>query len=265
MGEKSRFKFIVIIALILAAAVIYSFTANLFQETPQVGLAQFDRDPDAGQTDPDAFGDMVLVEVAADTVQSVIETLDRYASYRRTILVEYFSGGESAGTLTARVAVDGGWTRADVTENSGLTEHTVIGDGNRWLWFDDGGDYVQTPAAQGAADLVQRIPTYEDVLELDQLRITAAAYELRGELPCIYVEVSQPELDYLERFWVSVESGLLVSSETLKAGELVYRMTSYEVVSPLVAPADSETELPPADVEDLFRLPDGTVLHQAGG
>lgn len=273
MEEKSRTTFIVIIALILAAAVVYSFSAGFFHSVPSVGLAPPDPGPSGGEPSADPFADLVQVEVTPETVQDVIATLNRYSSYGRTVTVEYFSGEAVIGGLTATVAVDGGWTRADVQDRGGMVEHTVIGDDTRWLWFDDSTAYVCTPAAQGASDLVQRIPTYEDVLALDKASITAASYERRGELPCIYVEVLQPELDYLERFWVSVESGLLVSSETWKNGEMVYRMTSYEAKSPLYQeepmpgadPAPDEGDDASFPIMDAFILPDGTVLHQVGG
>ena len=91
------------------------------------------------------------------------------------------------------------------------------------------------------------------MLALDRDDITAAGYELRGDLPCVYVEVFQSELQYRERYWVSVESGLLVAAETIKDGETVYRMSSYQVESPL------------SDAKDSFTLPDGTVLHRPAG
>lgn len=251
MGEKSRIRFIIAIALILVVAVCYSFTASVFQDSPSVGFADVGRFPDGDVSEPDPFGDMVLVEVTPDTVQEVITELERYASYSRTITVEYLSGDTVAGTLTASVLVDGGWTRADVTEQNGRREHTIVGGGIRWLWYDNEKKYIETAASEAAADLIQRIPTYEDVLEADRARITAASYELRGGLPCIYVEVHEPELDYLERFWVSVESGLLVSSETVREGTVVYRMSSYQVESPL------------SEAESGFTLPDGTVLYRS--
>lgn len=253
MGEKSRARFVIAIALILVVAVCYSFTASVFQDSPSVGFADVGRFPGEEVNEPDPFGDMTLVEVTPDTVQEVITKLERYASYSRTITVEYLNGDAVAGTLTASVMVDGGWTRADVVEQNGRKEHTIVGDGIRWLWYDNERRYIETEASQAAADLIQRIPTYEDVLEVDRARITAASYELRGGLPCVYVEVHEPELDYLERFWVSVESGLLVSSETVREGAVVYRMSSYQVESPL------------SEAESGFTLPDGTVLHRSAG
>ena len=86
------------------------------------------------------------------------------------------------------------------------------------------------------------------MLELEE--IAAAGYENRGELPCVYVEVRRSR--QIQRFWVSVDSGLLVSAEAEENGQLVYRMTAY---TPPQTPC-------PAD--GRFTLPDGTVLHRIG-
>ena len=98
--------------------------------------------------------------------------------------------------------------------------------------------------------MAQHIPTYETVLELEPEEIAAAGYELRGDLPCILVEVRRAQ--GTQQFWVSVDSGLLASAEMEEDGQLVYRMTAY---SPVQSPC-------PAD--SSFSLPDGTVLHMTG-
>ena len=253
LEEKSRTKFAILIALILVAAVIYSFTFNLFGETPSVGLA--DRGDSSNVSGEGSLfpGDTaILVEVTPKTVQSVVATLSRYRSYSRTIQVEYLSGGTLTGSLSVSAAVDNGWTRVDLTMPSG-TEHTVIGGGACYRWYDNSSDYAVLTAGEGSDDLSQRLPTYETVLQLEPESITAAGYESRGGVTCIYVETEDAALGYHDRYWVSVESGLLVSAETLKNGEAVYRMTAYEVESPL------------ADAGDSFVLPDGTVLHQVEG
>ena len=53
----------------------------------------------------------------------------------------------------------------------------------------------------------------------------------------------------MERYWVSVDSGLLVAAETEQAGELVYRMSAY---SPITSPCPTTAS---------FTLPDGSELH----
>ena len=52
---------------------------------------------------------------------------------------------------------------------------------------------------------------------------------------------------YTQRYWVSVETGLLVASERLLEGETIYRMAS--LTADLSTPST-----------DRFILPDGTVL-----
>ena len=70
-------------------------------------------------------------------------------------------------------------------------------------------------------------------------------------LDIMYLHQLDPgtELGYTERYWISVDSGLLVAAETEKDGEVVYAMTARDVVSPL------------DETQGIFVLPDGTVLH----
>ena len=249
MEDKKRTVMAVVIVAVVVLAVLYSFFLNLFAPTPRLELP----DPDVAQSmDPVALESGqsigVVVEVTPRTVQSLIASLERYESYRRTVTVEYFSSGQSAGTVTAQVWVDGGWTRSSTALSSGVVENTIVGEGKLWLWYDDSRTVWSGPAAERAADLSQRLPTYEDVLVLDKDRISAAGYEARDGQPCVYVETNIPT-GYTERYWVSVNSGLLVAAETERDGKVVYAMTSRDVVSPLDQTASA------------FTLPDGTALH----
>lgn len=252
MEDKKRTIMAVVIIAVVLLAVLYSFFLNLFAPTPRLELAN----PDASQSlDPVAQDSGqsggVVVEVTPQTVQSLIASLERYESYRRTVTVEYLAGGESLGTVTAQVWVDGGWIRTSATLSSGSVENAVVGDGTLWLWYDSGPKVYSGPADGNAADLTQRLPTYEDVLALDKGDITAAGYEERDGQPCVYVETRTP-LDYSERYWVSVNSGLLVAAETEKGGEVVYTMSARDVVSPL------------DETDGIFVLPGGKVLYAPG-
>ena len=118
-------------------------------------------------------------------------------------------------------------------------------------WYGGDRTALSGPADGHSADLEgQRIPTYEDVLELEQDAIAAAGYEEKGGLACIYVETGEDALGYVEKYWVSVDSGLLVCAEQWKGEELTYRMTSYAVSTDRTLFGLTE-----------FALPDGTVLH----
>ena len=252
LEEKKRTIMAVVIIAVVVLAVAYSFFLNLLAPTPHLELP----DPDASQSvDPEGeeSGRMegVVVEVTPRTVQSLIADLERYKSYRRTVAVEYFSAdGGSVGAVTAQVWEEGGWIRTSATLSSGAVEHSIVGDGTLWLWYDTERSVYSGPVGEKTADLMQRLPSYEDVLALDKKDITAAEYVQRDGQPCVYVEANAP-LGGVERYWVSVNSGLLMAAETEQDGVVVYSMTARDVVSPL------------DQTGGIFVLPDGTVLYPA--
>lgn len=250
MEDRKRTIFAVIIACVVLIAVLYSFGLNLFSSQPEFVLA----DPNAatsqgpnGESVDDQGG--TPVEVTPETVQRVVADLTRYESYSRSVMVTYRWNDGGAGSVSAQVWADDGWVRTDSTLASGMVEHSIIGGGTLWLWYDDGEEVHQGAAAEMTADRMQYLPTYEDVLSLDVNEITAAGYMEKGGQPCIYVEAAQKELGYIYRYWISVSSGLLMAAETECEGDVVYEMSSHEVVSPLV------------DAAEYFVLPDGTDLR----
>lgn len=255
MEERKRTIFAVVIACVVLIAVLYSFGMNLFSPRPQLILADPNATASQGATgdDPGNEGG-IPVEVTPETVQLVIEHLSRYTSYSRTVTVEYRWGSGGIGSATAQVWVNDGWVRTDTTLPSGVVECSIVGNDQLWLWYDDEETVYHGAAGEMTADLMQRLPTYEDILTLDPRDITKADYVDRDGQPCIYVEARQKELDYRYRYWISINSGLLMASETVHGGEVVYSMTSREIVSPLT------------DAQSYFILPDGTHLHpdQAG-
>lgn len=254
MERKRRTLFAVLIATIIVLAVFASFAITLFgQEDYQIKLPDLSTDT---QSDPtgepgDSDGPFIRIEVTPETVQNVIETLDRPRSYYRELNLELWADAETSAVTTAQVWADGGWTRSSVTAPGGLTQHNLVGENQHWMWYEGDETALVFPADEAVSDIVQRIPTYEDVLELPQRLITAAGYESYAGTDCVYVEIEQEELDSRERYWISVSDGLLVVAERIKDDLVVYRMTAKSTVSP--APLDSS-----------FALPDGTVLHVVG-
>lgn len=250
MEHKNRLLIAVAVIVLLVVAMFTSFGPSLFGLNPPSVVL-----PEAGSGDGDAPDGPAAgqdtyqkVEVTPQTAQSVIATLARSDSYYRELTVETFWDGGSS-IVPVQIWMDGGWSHIRTVMPSGLIRHDLIGGDALYYWYDGSSQYEKAPADSQSADLAQRLPTYETVLELDPDDITAAGYELRGELPCVYVEVRPAGSDLLERYWVSVDSGLLVSAETEQDGQTVYRMTAY---SPVQSPC-------PPDAS--FRLPDGSTLH----
>ncbi|MEG2119993.1 MAG: hypothetical protein RRY53_06510 [Pseudoflavonifractor sp.] len=253
MEGKNRTLFVVLIAIVIVVAVFSSFGLNFFaSETPDIRLpavtASQNPDPNGGMDDTDRY---LRVAVTPDTVQSVITTMIplQPESYRRTIAVQTALGNGTMGTTTNQVWVDAGWTKVDALWPGGVTEHTMIGDGKVYRWFGDDRTYKSWAQSEQDANMAQRIPTYEDVLAIQKKQITSAGYEEHDGMSCVYVEVAENELGNRERYWVSIETGLLVAAETKKGEETILAMSSGAVERPV--PQGTS-----------FTLPDGTVLHR---
>ena len=163
--------------------------------------------------------------VSPETVQAAIATLHRPETYSRSVTVEYlWSGGSSSTEMS--VFVSGGWTRTDRTMADGQVRHTFTNGEGTYIWYNSESDVFSGPAGTISPDMEQAIPTYEDVLALQPERIAQADYRMVSDVRCIYVETAEDDWGYTQRYWVSVDTGLLVVAERLQEGETVYRMAS---------------------------------------
>lgn len=228
------------IAVVLALAVLASFALRIFaSDTPELVLPP-ESTADVGdgpQGDP-FEGNVLRVDVTTDTVQEVIATLARPVSYSREVRLESFwpddsrESGWASAVTQSQVWVEQGCTRVDLLTQSGRTIHRLVTTDALYLWYDNERGYVTLPADERSADLEQHIPTYEDVLALSQDAITAAGYERVEDVDCVFVEVDANAMGYREKFWVSVDNGLLVAAETWSGEHLVYRMSGLRVTVP---------------------------------
>ncbi|MBU5627063.1 hypothetical protein KQI82_09105 [Oscillibacter sp. MSJ-2] len=220
---------------------------NSLPNTPHLQLPEAGASSSAAE-DPSGEEDtLIRVEVTPETVQDVIATLERPTDYTRSITTEtIWSGGSSRTELT--VTLSRGWTRVDAVLPSGTTRHSITDGETTYVWYDSSLSYFTGKAGDISSDNEQHIPTYEDILTLPVEEIAAADYRNLSDIYCIYVETVPDENGYVLRYWVEVDTGLLIASEWLQDGATVYRMGS--------PTADSANI-----TEERFTLPDGTVLH----
>jgi len=250
LDPKKRQLIAIAVIFLIVGALFTSFGRSFFSlNTPPVELPAPGSVENSSVSPPSSGSDPYqTVAVTPSTVQSVIATLARSDSYYRELTVESLWNGGSS-TTTVQVWTDEGWSHCRQVLPSGAVRHDLVGEGTLYYWYEGSQQYETAPADGASSDLAQRIPTYETVLELEPAAITGAGYELRSGLPCVYAEVTLDEGYQVERYWVSVDSGLLVSAERELDGEMVYRMTAY-----------SDVQIPcPASAS--FTLPDGTALH----
>lgn len=248
MGKKQRILFVALIVLVMGVALVSAFSLSLFHKTPAVVLPSPSAPSESLSPSAAPQRDYLPLAVDPTTVQQVIASLSRPESYSRNVTVELQGESGFFGALTAKITVDGGWTQVTTTLPDGRISNSLVGDGSRYIWYGNESEYRQYDADYRDADLAQRLPTYEDVLAVDAQYIADAGYEDQGGLPCIYVVVEEPELGYVERYWVSVDTGLLVCATSEANGAVFYRMSGYVVETP-AAPGQN------------FTLPDGTILH----
>lgn len=252
MEQKNRLLIAAAIVVLIAGAMLTSFGRSLFvRSTPQVVLPSSSASPSGPSGSETPGQSYQRVEVTTQTVTGVVATLSRPTSYYRELTVETFWEG---GSSSAQVQVwnDGGWSHSRQALPSGVVRHDLTDGKELYYWYEGSQQYERAPADEKSSDLAQHIPTYETVLELEPDEIIAAGYESRGDLPCVLVEVRREKSRQLQRFWVSADSGLLVSAETEEDGTLIYRMTAY---SPIQSPCPSDGR---------FALPDGEILHTVG-
>ena len=192
---------------------------------------------DAGAAEEDR-----VISVTPETLQSALSTLTRAQEYTRTVTAESFwSGGESERSID--VAVSGGSTALTVTE-SGKVKHILLLGEEKHIWYDGSAQVYSGPAAEKDADEYQGILTYEDILTLDASAIREAGYEQYAGEQCLFAEYTQGVFGYVSRVWVSMESGLLMGSETYDGEELIFRVSATAPV--LTAPEESVFALPGA-------------------
>ena len=249
LSHNNRTRFAVLIAIVLVVAVLGSFGLSLFAaQPPRITLPSLLPDSSAGDVSLPTGDVAQRVEVTTKTVQAVIASLDRASSYYRQMSVQTNWPGGS-GTTTVYSWVDDDYTFVRSTPSSGSTRYFLTAKDTVYYWYSDSSAFLTAPAGSLSADLTQRIPTYEDVLALDSETISDAGYGSYEDYPCIYVETHVDDLGYLERYWIGVDSGLLIAAQTVKEDEVVY---SVSTTSPIQTPCPTDS---------VFVLPNGKVLH----
>jgi hypothetical protein len=227
-----------ITVMILLLVFLFVLYASFHPNRPQITLPEEGGTSDSLTVDGDESdgSGVAKVEVTTETVQNVIATLSRPEAYTRIVTVTtYWSGG--SGTTTVKAAVSGSRSRLDATLPSGQVRHTIRTEEETYVWY--GSDRTVYTAQNGdiSADDEQLIPTYEDLLQIPAEQIVEAGYETHLEQDCIYAATAANEQGYSERYWVAVDSGLLIAAEREQNGEVVYRMESSDLS--LGAPDDS--------------------------
>ncbi len=170
------------------------------------------------------------LDVTPDTVQTVLKTLVRAESFSRTYTIKSFwTGGESDSTLKM-------WQKAknirmNISQNN--TVKNILVRGNKlYVWYDGtSGVYTSNLSdskVDSEVDKFSRLITYEDIYAIPVEDITNADYREEPESgqPCIFAEYKSADGNYVNQIYVSIDTGLLVSTYIHEGDTPVYSMES---------------------------------------
>lgn len=243
--DKGKLKWITWAFALATVLIVALMLANTLRRSVHITLPPPQSSAEDPSGDAEANRDALsVIEITPETVQAAIETLRRPESYRRTITVEQF-WEEGSGSWLVSAWVKDGWSRTDRMMPDRRTRHTLTDGEITHIWYNSEKTIYTAPAGGITADHDQSIPTYEEILALPVEEITLADYRVLSDVSCIYVETAEDSWGYTLRYWVSVDTGLLVSAEKLQGEEVVYRMGALTLESEEPTAAD-------------FNLPDGS-------
>lgn len=242
-NRKTLFVIILLSFFLLAAFVL---AQQMLRKDSIIKLPQSATETDVGEDTP-GTDDSNVLSITPGTVQTAIATLSRPAAYHRTQTVEIFWTGGSSSSA-AQIAVSGGTTRIDTTLSDGSICHILVVGSHCAVWYDDEQTWITLRADHFSSDALQRMPTYETVLDLPVESIDRAEYCVKDDVYCIYVRTTEDADGYAASYWISVRSGLLFSAERTCNGELIYRFSASEPGAE-------------APTESLFLLPDGSKFQ----
>ena len=244
--DKKRLNWVTIGFTALALLVVGMMLTDTMRRPTEIKLPDVETTSDQATENPNqTSAALTVIEITPDTVQSAVATLSRPSMYQRTITVEQFwSGGR--GSYDTTVTVNGSWTRTDRVMPDGRVRHSIYGTDKVYIWYNNERKVYTGSVGDVSADHEQSIPTYEAILDLQPDQIVVSDYRTFSEINCIYVEAVFPG-EYTLRYWVSVDTGLLVAAEKLFGNETIYRMGALTL---------DQTEPSPGN----FTLPDGTNL-----
>lgn len=244
--DKKRLNWVTFGFTALALLVVAMMLMDTIRSPGEIKLPDVETASDQTAENPDqTTAALTVIAITPDTVQSAIATLTRPTVYQRTVTVEQFWSGGS-GSYDTTVTVNGPWTRTDRVMPDGRVRHCISGADEVYIWYNNERNVYTAPVGDVSADNEQSIPTYEAILDLQPEQIVVSDYRTFSDLNCIYVEAVFPD-DYTLRYWVSVDTGLLVAAEKLFNSDTIYRMGALTV---------DQTDSSP----NSFTLPDGTKL-----
>ena len=240
MKKHNAFFYMIIgLSLLVVAGLIWLLDPGRTPDTPAVLL------PPAVSGDSTVSGEVgendSVLRITPATVQAALATLNRADSYSRSLQIrDFYSGGSRNRRIDVYSRSDA--LRLDIFADGSETEHVLLRDGQKWLWYADTDRIYSGPAADSDADAYQTLLTYEAMLGAPPEDILDAGYTDFNDTRCIFVRWRFGTLGYESECYIDPVTGLLLGERCYDGALLIYSMDSTAPV--LTLPEESWFAVP---------------------
>lgn len=163
------------------------------------------------------------VEITTDNVLSVIRAMDRPAQYYLEMDTTVYTSDGSLTTHIRHCVRDGDSVTRRYRDGDRAARYLLRTGETIRIWYEGEQDVYAGSVEDYSSDDAAGIPTYEDVLTSAD-RVLSAKYVMEDGRACIYILTQDEALSYSHGYFIDVDTGLLVKSQTQAGGTLVYEM-----------------------------------------
>ena len=250
MERKRLVLFTVISSVcIIAAIVIILVYLNTADDTPEVHLpaetSGISSDISSDGTGVGELNRPNYAELRPDTVQYILQIIEKPKSYSCNYLVESFwNDGNAYFDVSVYVKDD---IFSVTILNDAYYKRCIFTDEEFYIWYLDDKNYYEgirsdTLSDEKIADAIQMSGSYKDLLALEYEDIIATDYVNIDGVYCIYVKAKIGQFGYISEYYIYPDTGLLLKNEIYDGEKLVYRMNSADMM--LTVPHDEYFTLP---------------------
>lgn len=185
------------------------------------GSAQFTENVDIAQRNNNKIA---VVTVDKLNVKEIIASLERPLEYELVAEIIYFYEDQNA-SFTSVLWANGIVQRGQIKTSEGSIERNVLKTGTSlYIWGESGDVYYKGTANQFSMEDEIRMPTYEDILQLEDeegiLSVETTTYEGRF---CIHLQSAQNG-NFVREWYIDVANALLIACDTKENDKLIYSM-----------------------------------------
>lgn len=250
-GRIMLFAMLAAVTIVLAVFASFFASSQADSEVPKIELPQElpgGIEPGASIISSEPAPE--VGEVTAENLSALVLSLERPEEYYATISVELFWQEGSARSTRELWSTGGYELIRTYTEDGAPGQNCIVAGENTYIWQEGDAQYYLGSTGSFSTDDAARIPTYEDLADVEPQSVAACYYEASGDIPCLYAETVD-SLGQVNKWWVSLSSGLLWKFETWDADTLAYRMQTMSLSTDAVD-------------RGQFILPDGNSVFDAG-